>query len=345
MPATLGAAGDESDQARIYTTREERRDAGIKHALAEWLVAAGLLEVETLEARSSLFDDPVRSRDGEYSGTIQLGVEVMPASGVKLELISELEHDSETGTDDPKLDEAVLSVEAGDFELELGTLYLPFGVYFSRFVSGPLIELGETRAHAAALSYGPDDRLDFVAFAYRGRARPAASDSRRWDWGAALEISPLPFATAGISYLSDLADSDEDLLDEARGRYERRVDALSAYAVAGAGRFEASAEWLAALRNFRELEADRSRPRAWNIELAYAVHEDLDFALRAEGSRELEDAPRLQYGIALTWRTTGIASLTAEYLHARFERGLAEDRAERPIEDRDQFGAQLAIEF
>ncbi|MFA5941532.1 MAG: LbtU family siderophore porin [Sinimarinibacterium sp.] len=338
------AAATDDERARIYTTREERRDAGLKHALADWLLASGLVEFETLDQRRSLFDESGHSDDSEYTATLQLGVEATPLEWMKIELISELEQDSETGQTGPVLDEAVLALEAGDFELELGKLYVPFGVYFSRFVSGPLVEFGETRAHAAALSYGPDERLDIVAFTYDGRARPL-SGSRRRDWGFALEVSPLPFATVGASYLSDLADSDEDLLDDSQGRYEQRVDAWSAYAVAGAGPFEASVEWLAARRAFRELDTDRNRPRAWNIELAYAPRDDVDCALRYEGSRELEDAPRWQAGVAATWRALRSASLTVEYLRARFRRGLAEDARERPIDGRDLFAAQLSVEF
>lgn len=339
------AAATDDGRARIYTTREERRDAGLRHALADWLLAAGLVEFETLEQRRSLFDESGHSNDGEYTATVQLGIEATPLEWMKVELISELEQDSETGQTGPILDEAMLALEAGDFELELGRFYVPFGVYFSRFVSGPLIEFGETRAPAAALSYAPDERLDVVAYTYRGRARPLGAAHPRWDWGLALELSPLPFATLGAGYQSDLADSDEDLLDDSQGRYARRVDAWSAYAVAGAGPFEASVEWLAARRAFRELEADRNRPQAWNVELAYAPRGDLDCALRYEGSRELEDAPRWQAGVAINWRALPSMSLTVEYLRAHYARELAEDNQERLLKARNQVGLLLSIEL
>lgn len=338
------AATDDDGGARIYTTREERRDAGIKHAIVDGLYLSGLVELETIEQRRSLFDESGRSEDGEYTATVQLGLEAQPLEWMKFELISEFEQDSESGQTGPILDEALLALEAGDFELELGRLYVPFGVYFSRFVSGPLIEFGETRAGAAALSYGPDERFDLVVFAYRGDARPAASSSRRWDWGAAVEVSPLPLATLGASYLSDLADSDEKLLEDS-DRYERRVDAWSAYVVAGVGPFEASAEWVAARRGFRELEPDRDAPRAWNLELGYAPRDDLECAVRYEGSRELEDAPAWQAGVALNWRALRSTTLTVEYLRAGYRRGLAEDERERLFETRNQFGVLLSVEL
>ena len=79
------------------------------------------------------------------------------------------------------------------------------------------------------LLYGPHDRLDLAAFVYEGRARKAGSNAGYWDWGFAVEAS-LESSMFGVSYLSDLADSQERLLTDSSDRYEKRVDVLSAYA-------------------------------------------------------------------------------------------------------------------
>jgi hypothetical protein len=328
-----------------YTTREERREAGVKHEITDWLTASGLLEFEGILQSFSLFDTSSHPQEDDFTKTLQLGLEITPLSWIRGELIYEYDHDDESDTQ--TIDEAILAFEGGDFELELGKLFVPFGEYFSHFVSGPLLEFGETRTHdwGATLSYGPHERLDLAAFVYEGRARKAGANAGYWDWGFAVEASPLESSTFSVSYLSDLADSQERLLTDSRDRYVRRVDALSAYAVFGFDWFELTTEFVAALDSFKELGPQEDRPSAWNVELAYFPRADVQLALRLEGSSELEGAPRYQGGIALGWRFTNISSLTLEYLHGVFKRGLAEDSRERDLDKVHQIGAQLSIEF
>jgi hypothetical protein len=328
-----------------YRTSEERRDAGVKHEITDWLTASGLLEFEGVLQSFSLFDTSSHPQEDDFTKTLQLGLEMSPLSWMRGELIYEYDHDDESNRQ--TIDEAILAFEGGDFELELGKLFVPFGEYFSHFVSGPLLEFGETRTHdwGATLSYGPHERLDLAAFVYEGRARKAESNAGYWDWGFAVEASPFESSTFGVSYLSDLADSQERLLTDSSDRYESRVDALSAYAVFGFDWFELTAEFVAALDSFEELEPDKDQPGAWNVELASFPRADVQLALRLEGSSELEGAPRYQGGIALGWRFTNISSLTLEYLHGAFKRGLAEDSRERDLDKVHQIGAQLSIEL
>jgi hypothetical protein len=328
-----------------YTTREERRDAGVKHEITDWLTASGLLEFEGILQSFSLFDTSSHAQEDDFTKTLQLGLEISPLSWMRGELIYEYDDDDESNKQ--TIDEAILAFEGDDFELELGKLFVPFGEYFSHFVSGPLLEFGETRTHdwGVTLSYGPHDRLDLAAFVYEGRARKAGSDAGYWDWGFAVEGSPFESSTFGVSYLSDLADSQERLLMDSSDRYERRVDALSAYAVFGFDWFELTTEFVAALDSFKEFGPQEDRPSAWNVELAYFPRADVQLALRLEGSSELEGAPRYQGGIALGWRFTNISSLTLEYLHGAFKRGMAEDSRERDLDKVHQIGAQLSIEL
>jgi hypothetical protein len=39
-------AADEYEEPRLYTTREEKREAGVKHHLTPWLTASGLAELQ-----------------------------------------------------------------------------------------------------------------------------------------------------------------------------------------------------------------------------------------------------------------------------------------------------------
>ncbi|MGH8452994.1 MAG: LbtU family siderophore porin, partial [Nevskiales bacterium] len=243
------------------------------------------------------------------------------------------------------LDEAIIAFETAGFEVELGRLYAPFGEYFSHFASGPLLDFGETRRPGAIVSYRPSEQLDLSVFALKSRAARTGSRGSAVDWGLALEASPFEFGTFGLSYLSDLAESDKRLLADSDDRYEKRVDGLSAYASVGHEQFEFTAELVQALGSFRELESDRNKPRAWNAELAFFPSDNLSLAIRLEGSRELEDAPDRQAGVALTWQLLDKVFLTAEALRGTFKRGLAEDARGREIETVTQIGGQISVDL
>lgn len=332
---------EEEPQARIYTTREERRDAGLKHRITDWLTFSGLGEIEAIGWRYGHFEDSDRTDEDEFTKTVQLALEATPWEWAKAEVITEYDDEFNKFV----LDEAIASVEVGDFEFEGGDLFVPFGEYFSHFVSGPYLEFGETRGHGFIVSYGPSDRLDIAAFAYNGSAQMLDSGSGDWSWGAIVEGSPFEFLTLSLSYLSDLADSEEALLEDEDNFYEKRVDALSGYAVVGLGRLEFTGEFVRALDSFEELDEDRDRPSAWNLELAYFPDGNISWALRLEGTRELEDAPELLGGIAATWRITDHIYLTAEYLRGHFREGLAETDDEILLDSIQQVGAILSIEF
>ena len=66
-------------------------------------------------------------------GSIQLVAELQPWSWAKGEFV--YEYDSEFNSH--KLDEAIGTLDIGDFELEFGDYFMPFGEYLSHFVSSP----------------------------------------------------------------------------------------------------------------------------------------------------------------------------------------------------------------
>lgn len=336
-----GTRPAENAQARVYVTPEERRESGLWHAPTDWLRVAGLLELEQTAVRYER-DGGGHGDDRDFGKTLQLGAVAMPVAWAKAELL--FEYDDE-GSDTYRFDEATLAVEAGDFELAGGMLYMPFGTYFSHFATGPVLEFGETRDTGVTLAWGPDERFDAAVFAYRGRARHVDARGSDWDWGAAFEFSPSRHGLVGAGYLADLADSDEGLLRDVGDRYRDAVAAWNAYAVVGIGPFELVAETVCALDSFRELEPDRNRPSAWNLEFAYFPAGRLEWAVRVEGSREVEDAPRRRVGVALSWRATRAVSLTLEYLRSWYGDDLAEDGDGEPVTASHQVGAQLSVAF
>ena len=131
--------------AAVAAACEERRDAGLKHEVTDWLTLSGLLELETGSQRNELDSSTAHSHDDDFDKSLQVGALVAPLSWLKVELTCEYDDEE----NEHVLDEAFASVEIADLEPELGKLYVPFGVYYSNFASGPVLEFGETRGCSA----------------------------------------------------------------------------------------------------------------------------------------------------------------------------------------------------
>jgi hypothetical protein len=337
--ATTEAQDQDTEPGRLYRTREEQREAGLERRLTPWLSAGGLLEFEWEQKRSSSAGAADRKRD--HGITAQLGLQVTPGNGITAEAI--FEYDTSTG--DLRTDEGTVGIERDPWELVLGRQYLPFGEFYSHFATGPLIEFGETRATAGELSFDISKRLTLSVSGYHGAAFAESADSRGVDWVLAMEARPADALLIGASYITDLADSDERPLEEAGNRYARKVPGLSGYLFWAAEDYEISLEALGATRAFAELEADRNHPVAWNFEFAYFLKSGIELAARAEGSHELEDAPRRQYGAAVTFRPHVRVAVTLEYLYGHFQGELATDEDDNPYDHVNQFGVQISVLF
>ena len=254
-----------------------------------------------------------------------------------------LEYD--TDTEQLIADEASIMFESEPWEIRAGKFYTPFGSYWGNFINGPMLEFGETRASGISLSYSTEGMPDLSVMLYHGEADDQGTHAEALDWAASLESQPSEQISVGLSYQSDLADSDERLLADYGDRFARKVDALGGYIRWSAEEFELTFEALGALHSFAELEADRNKPLAWNLELIHPLPADLQLAWRLEGSRELEDQPEIQAGVALIWEPAEHLSITIEYLHGKFKKGLANDDNDEPYSHVDTFSAMLTIGF
>jgi len=334
---------DRSRTARIYRTREEQREAGLQREVTPWLTVSGLAEGEILFEDFDTKEGPADDSGRDDSASLQLGFILTPVEFFSAETI--LEYD--TDKDKVEADEAFLSFETDPWELSVGKQYTPLGVYFSNFVSGPLLEFGETQAReVATLTYGPSDDLDIFLTAYRGRARKQGKNSGEWNWALATEFWLNDDWSFGLSYQSDLADSDSRLLEDNNDRYAEQVAAVSGYILWAGDWFEVTLEALAATGSFEELDSDRDKPWAWNAELVHFYPgTNFEISFRIEGSQELEDEPRYQFGPAITWRTGKNASITVEYLHGEFEDELATTENDDPYDHVDRVGAILSVAF
>ncbi len=329
------------EPARRYRTLKERREAGLTHEITDWLQISPLIELEYV-SQTFFPEDPNLSSSTHKtnSKTLQLDTRITFAEWFNAEIV--YEYDDQL--DEFVLDEAIAEFELDDFKLEFGKLYVPFGEYYSRLVTGPLLEFGETRARALVLSYEPSDRLEASAFVFKSKIDKTITTNNKLDWGFSINFSPVETISAGFGYISDLSESDEKLLDE-NAFYQQRVNAVTTYANFRCDDFETSIEWLQALDSFSELDADRNRPRAWNLELAFYPDNNFEWAFRIEGSKELEDAPEFQAGIAATLHVNRNISATLEFLRGRFKRGLAEYAQNSELADQNLLVGQLVISF
>ncbi len=336
-------AESQQHSARIYRNPEERREAGLGRHVTEWLEVRGLVELEDTEKEIVLVNDREVTENERPVLTLQLGLDFTISEWLTAELIFEAESDGKRDT--TVLDEGFLSAEIDEWGLELGRQTVPFGEYYSHFVSGPLLEFGETTAETLIVDYTFDDAFELAGFVFESKA-DRQGDSDDLDWGARLEYaSDDENVIVGASYLSDLAESDERLLREFNDQFQRRVPAWNAYALVGLDRFEITAELLRATKEFTELEAPFDKPSSYNVELAYSLNDSLQVATRYERIDEIEDEPAQRYGVAVTWALNKFCIISVDALFGKFKTGFAFDDDDIELSRTREFGIQLSAEF
>ena len=119
----------DEEHSRLYSTREERRDAGIKHAITPWFIVSGFAEIETEWQKFNLRESDSNDYVKASGATLQFGFNVIPTDWIQVEILTEFD----TDVGDPVLDEATLAFEYDDWELKVGKQTLDFGVFYSHF--------------------------------------------------------------------------------------------------------------------------------------------------------------------------------------------------------------------
>ena len=164
--------------------------------------------------------------------------------------------------------------------------------------------------------------------------------------GGGLEwISEEEGLTLGISYLSDLAVTDALFLSEQETPAQKQAGALSAYVLLVFEQHEITGEIVTALEKFDQLDPEIDQPMAWNLELAWMPTPKWQLAFRIEGSSELDDAPKRQYGVGSSWLIGGNTHLSIDYLRGEYPHGLVEDDDENELKSTQSFAIQLSVGF
>lgn len=297
---------------------------------------SGLIEIEG----SHLHPEGAEDKDDLRLATVQVSLDAELFPWLSGRVTGLWEDDD---TEPMVIDEAVMTFVSPwklfgqTSELYLGRQYLPFGNYSSRMISDPLtLELGETHTTALILALENECwRVDIGTFEGSVDEGEDGLDS----WMLAVEATPREGVTVGASWISDLAESDAELvLDE--GLYRDDVPGWSAFVTLQHGAFGLTAEYLAAVKCFKpeivEASEDLSgrRPQSWNLEFSWQATELVQLAARYEEADDYQADIR-RYGATASYGLCDFALLAAEYLHTD---AVGDDPAHT-------FTAQLAVEF
>lgn len=305
------------ESVRIYRNPEERREAGLGNQITEWLRFGGVVEIEK-EWKKNIIKgkDNLENPDPELA--IELGFEVDYHDWLEAEVLFAIEENGRRHYQE--LDEGLVGVNLGELGIKLGRLYVPFGVYYSHFVTGPLLEFGQTRGDALLMDYTFMDSVELAAYIFNSKV-DRREDHNEIDWGVNFEyVSKDESIRMGVGYLSDLSESQDELLLDFNNNFLRRVPAWNVYALIGFSSFEMTAEVLRAAHTFKEFPKNANQPFAYNLELAYFPFQSIQFATRIEHSEELMDEPKWQYGISGTWALWENITVSADYLYGRYKR-------------------------
>lgn len=330
-------------EAQQSTTETSEQDAGTAFGqINQYLTLHGLLEAEVYYAKPDGGDE-----ESDLSlATAELSVEVTLNDfvGGHLTLLYE-EEDGED--DDIDVDEAVISLNStGQLfgqspSLHVGRMYVPFGMFNSDMISDPLtLELGETQ-DTAALFVLEGDLWTLKTGVFNGDTDTDGENNNIDSWIFSLEVAARENLSFGVSYISDLAESDNELVQNA-ALYSSSVAGASAFLSAHCGQFGFEAEYVTALENFDSAmvangeDLTGKRPEAWNLELAWMPSDQIQVAARYEEARDFQDDVR-RYGVTVSYGLHEHVLVALEYLHA--DSDVDEDDPVNVVT------AQLALEF
>lgn len=364
QPVQGAEPGVEDLEERDREDDEEEHVGGVKglaertedlERMVKGIELGGTIEVE---AKYERFDSDEKGTEDSSDMTLasaELSVNVGITDQIKGYILFDYEEDDDNVT----VDEAIIHIRAEElcvpdeacgspWYASAGRLYVPFGYFESHFISDPVtLELGETRESAVVAGLA-NDWINVSAGVFNGDVDERGGDDHIDNFVASARLT-LPEETipdlelmAGASYINNIADSDE-LQDMVQGNeVEEYIDGFSLFVhLVVMDRFFAEAEYVGVADDFHDDDLDLEpgehfEPRAWNIELAYAVLENLQLGVRYEGSDDaLDFLPEWRCGGVINYNLFENTLLALEYLYGEFE-------------DNDEVTtvtSQLAVEF
>jgi hypothetical protein len=352
--ATYHLLNELSELRKKVKEMEERKDLIGK--TLEKMEIHGTLEVEASYTDTN-FKEP-SSRDTEESdivlATLELGIDVDLFKYVRGHILFLWEEDE---TEPADLDEATITLGATEdfpFFLIGGKPYIPFGMFKSHFITDPLtLELGETGESSVLVGFANDIFL-LKAGAFNGNIQKTGEDDKINSFvGCAIATVPSEWLKGaelsfGLSCTNNIADSDnlQELVSTTSREIADLIGGFGAWVSVTYGMFTLGMEYIGALDEFKENELSfdegkKSKPKAWNVELAVSPIERLELAARYAGTDGIRSGivdgflAERQWGAVTSYNIWSLATLSLEYLHDNYEDG-----------DKQRIiSAQLAVEF
>lgn len=259
----------------------------------------------------------------------------------------------EEGKTEPvDLDEGFILVGQTDdmpFYFLGGRIYPAVGLFETYLISDPITQnVFETQDTAGEAGY-TISWLNIGAGMFNSQVHEAsdAPDSNINSYYARVQLEN-PEGTlggvkvrGGVAYINNIASSGA-LADEIAGQEVKDlVGGWSAMLAVEYGQFAFTGEYITAADDFQAGElgfadGQKSRPMAYNLELAYLPSESWIFAVRYEGSNDLFTLePERQWGVGASWEFMDDTVLSVEYLHGEYNND----------DERDLFTTQLAVGF
>lgn len=344
----IAAHSDTKSEIESLQRRIEALEQGQTHpdapftlsTLGKYIKFSGLLELE------ASYDKP---EGGEESSdlvlaTAELSTEVSLNDHIGGHLILLWEEDE---TEPIDVDEAVIILNGPKTLIGQtatfvgGKMYVPFGTFHSFMVTDPLtLDLGETNSTAALFAL-EGELWTLKTGIFNGDVDTEGDNDNIDSWVASLEITPTEGIAFGASYISDIAESDNGLVTD-ETFYKSSVPGATAFVSLALGSFGFEGEYVSAIKGFdNEVIAvgedlTGTRPRAWNLELAWTPMERAQLALRAEGAHAFQD-DQTRYGATVSYGVYENTILALEYLRGD-AKGADNDLTHTTT-------AQLAFEF
>ncbi len=267
--------------------------------------------------------------------TIDFAVEALITDRMRTLVLIEYEDN-----EDVIVDEAIIHYQAeqvcvadlscnSPWYASIGKLSIPFGYFESHFISGPLTEdLGESKETAVVAGIY-NSFINIAVGVFNGDIDKAENDDHIESYVATgmftipEDIAPNVGFMAGVSYISNIADSDNltDFFDE-EFEADTIIDYVAGFSsflsVSFMNRFFFEAEYIGAVESFEEDE--NFRPKTWNFEFAFILIEDVEAAVRYGGSADtLNFLPDTQLGIGGIYEIFNNTYIGLEYLYEEFE--------------------------
>ena len=303
--------------------------------LSDKVVLGGVIEVEA----GSVSDDLNGDSSDIALATVEVGLDAKIAENVEGHLILLYEEG-----EDFTVDEGTITLTSTyGLTVTAGNMYIPFGMFNSHFISDPqTLELGETNESAILIGYG-NDVFDISVGTFNGDVVEPGDDDKVDDYMASLTVTLVEGVSFGVSYISDIADTDGDVTGATAGAgtVTDIVAGYSAFVSASFGPIAIEAEYLAAADEFDDTDLDGDgdgkgdQPVTFNVEVAYAVSAALEVAARYEGNEDYFDLPETQYGVAASYGLYENTAIALEYLSGEYENG----------DEVSSVTAQLSVEF